>query len=468
MSRPLPLVHGLLRGGFWAIGGRVIAALSGLAVNILLTRALPPEQVGAYFLAVSVVSLAVAFAVLGMDRAVVRLVAEGMALSREAGVRHTIARILRLTGVCTALTAAVYLLMRRPLLMGVFGSSVLMSSSVILAVWICAASFQYILSEVFRGFNDIRLATVFGGVGGRGRGLLWTVMLPAGIACLWVFGTASLAAVLTLATLISACAVGAAVMVLVSKMRRGRSSRDAEDGEGPDGIGTIDILRISFPLFVVGVVDPIRLHAGIWLLGAYRSQGEVALYGAALRLVMVIGLGLQIVRAIVPAVIAGMHAQGKTRQLEEVIRSVTTAASMLAFIVAALFVALGKPLLGALYGDYYEQAALPLAILSIGMAASVWAGPCALALMMTGNQKTAMAINVGSTVALLAAGLWAAQQYGMHGVAVVYAAELILRTGLTFLFARKRTGIWTHLTLSPKLVRRTLREIWPVGTRSES
>ena len=40
----------LLSGGGWALGGQIIATLTGLAVNVLLVRLLTPKEMGAYFL----------------------------------------------------------------------------------------------------------------------------------------------------------------------------------------------------------------------------------------------------------------------------------------------------------------------------------------------------------------------------------------------------------------------------------
>ena len=100
-----------------------------------------------------------------------------------------------------------------------------------------------------------------------------------------------------------------------------------------------------------------------------------------------------------------------------------------------------------------------LAVLSIGALATVCAGPCSVALMMTGNQQTAMAINGGCVVGAILAGLWAVRRYGMAGVAVVFGVELILLAGLKLFFARKKTGVWTHFTFSPVLLYGALSKI---------
>ena len=61
----------LVRGGAWALTGKILAALSGLGVNALLARLLTPEEMGVYFLTLSLVTIASLFAQMGMTQTVV-------------------------------------------------------------------------------------------------------------------------------------------------------------------------------------------------------------------------------------------------------------------------------------------------------------------------------------------------------------------------------------------------------------
>ncbi|HEB68386.1 MAG TPA: hypothetical protein ENI88_02065 [Desulfobulbus sp.] len=47
----------------------------------------------------------------------------------------------------------------------------------------------------------------------------------------------------------------------------------------------------------------------LWILGAYASEQEIAIYGAAVRLVMLAAMSLAMVNMVVPPIIASMHAQ---------------------------------------------------------------------------------------------------------------------------------------------------------------
>ena len=56
---PLPqnLFNRLFCGGSWVFGGQVLGSISSVVLNGLIARLLVPEEVGAYFLTFSLVSV---------------------------------------------------------------------------------------------------------------------------------------------------------------------------------------------------------------------------------------------------------------------------------------------------------------------------------------------------------------------------------------------------------------------------
>src|SRR5687768_15896805 len=100
----------LVSGGAWALGGRMAQALTALATNALLARLLSPQELGAYFLAFSVVMLGSMVGSLGANYAVVRFVAESMGLNHFGRARHAVS-VMCVVGVFGALgSGSLYLL----------------------------------------------------------------------------------------------------------------------------------------------------------------------------------------------------------------------------------------------------------------------------------------------------------------------------------------------------------------------
>jgi O-antigen/teichoic acid export membrane protein len=211
---------------------------------------------------------------------------------------------------------------------------------------------------------------------------------------------------------------------------------------------------VAWPLLITNVVLLAVTQADLWIMGAFRSQHEVAVYGAAARVVLLVAIPLQIANAVVPPLIAEMYAQGRTQALERVLRATATLAGIPAFLVLAVFVVLGEPVLGVVYGGYYSEGAAVLALLSLGQLVNVWVGSCGMTLGMTGRQSTLMVITVVWATITVAVGLGVVDRYGATGVAAAAAAGLALQNLSTWLVTRYATGMWTHARLSslPKLI----------------
>ncbi|MBC7802968.1 MAG: oligosaccharide flippase family protein, partial [Candidatus Parcubacteria bacterium] len=72
----------IFRAGGWTLAGRLLLALAAFAVNVVLTRLLPPAEVAGYFLLLSLVTVVALVAQLGLPTTVVRYAAESLGQSR--------------------------------------------------------------------------------------------------------------------------------------------------------------------------------------------------------------------------------------------------------------------------------------------------------------------------------------------------------------------------------------------------
>ena len=151
----------------------------GIVTTGLLARMLSEQELGAYFLALSIVSLGAVVGSLGLPKTVVGLVAESMGVGRSGRARRVIRTVLGL-GVFGALGIGLaYLLVGDLVSEHLFHSSLLVGVTGLLAGWIAIAVVQEITAEAFRGFHDIRLATLLGGLAtaGKSGGLIMRVLL---------------------------------------------------------------------------------------------------------------------------------------------------------------------------------------------------------------------------------------------------------------------------------------------------
>jgi O-antigen/teichoic acid export membrane protein len=450
----------LLSGGAWAFGSKILVALAGLISSALLARLLTPQALGTYFLAISIVWMGTSLGALGLTGTVVRLVAQGMGLNLFGRVRRVIGVVLGVGTLGALGVGLAYLLFGDDLAETVFNAPALAAITGLVAGWIMVGTLQGVLGETFRGFHDIRLASILGGqtTGGRTVGVATLALLTASLSLLWlVNGQATLATIVLLAICSGAVNTVVAGWLLHRRVARLPPQTSAEDRKADPGKLLREVLSISLPLLIVSLVSTVRIQGDIWTLGAFLPQREVALYGAASRLVGVVTMPLVIVNAVVPPLIAEMYAQGKREDLEYALRSMATLSGIPAWLTSMGCIFFATPIMGLVYTNYYREGAVVLAVLSIGMFAIVCVGSCGNVLVYTGHQKALMMITIVTNTATLIAMLATVKPYGIVGVAMSKMAGDILVSGVMLLAVKRKTGMWTHVGFKgiPQLWRST-------------
>jgi O-antigen/teichoic acid export membrane protein len=426
----------LLSGGAWALGGKIVTALTGLATYALLSRLLSPAEMGFYWLAYSIVLFGGTVGTMGLNNAVVRLIAERMGLNAPGQARRIVNIVFGL-GLLGALgMGGAYLLAGDVVAAKILKSPQHTAAGVLISGWIVVTVLQQLVSETFRGFHEIRLATIFGG-------LVSGLILLGSLGTIWLTGKTTLAMVLSFTVISVAASVAIGGLVLFSKVSAlpGIGTADGDNGVGK-------ILSIAWPLLIANLTHFAVTQADVWILGAFRAHEELAIYGAAARLMTIIVMPLMLLNAVVPPIIAELHVQGKKETMETTLRSTAAIAGFPALIALLAFIFFGKPILTLIYGEFYARGAVVLAILSLGQLVNVWAGSCGITLMMTGNQTSRMAIALTSALLVIGGGIWAVQSHGMVGVAIASAFTMMCQNVAMVLFVKSKVGVWTHASFN--------------------
>lgn len=429
------LAQRLLSGAAWAFAAKIIGVASGLAVNAFLARMLPPEDMGAYFLLTSVVMFAAIVARFGLKQTVVRLVAESMALGQPGRARAT----LRIVYVIVTMGAMIvgggyYLGFGEWLAEDVFSIPILATVTGLTALWIAVLAFQTPVAETFRGLHDIRLAVFLDGI-------LASALLASVLAVFWFNG---LKVDFAQAILLSLAMAGVSLIFgTLLFLRRTRVFA----GEG--SIKTREVVAISSPLFVTNITHQAMTNASLWVAGGFLVAEEVALYGAAWKLVLLVELPLMLMNMSIQPFVAQLYVNNEHHRLQQALRGTATLAAIPAAGALALFLFFGSEVLVVVYGPSYSEAVIVLAILSLGQIVNVWTGSCGLVLAFTGHQKHLMLITVITGAFSIGLIVFAAHLYGLIGIAVGVFFGRLLQNMTAWLFVRKLTGLWTHATLSP-------------------
>ncbi|MGH3146847.1 MAG: lipopolysaccharide biosynthesis protein [Rubrobacter sp.] len=453
----------LLSGSAWALGGKIAAAAIGLVTLGVLTRLLTKQEVGVYLLAFSIISVGAVIGSLGLPKTVLRFVAENMTLGQPGRARKAIYTALGLGVVGALCISLAYFFVVGDLVSSyLFHSPALVAVIGLTAGWMAISAMQEIMAETFRGFHDIRMATLFGGLatGGKSAGLIMRVLL---LACLVLLLATVGHTDLRTVMLVSVCSGAASGLLSVLFLRKRISSLGTQGTENPISAG--EELRDAFPILIISLTSFILLSAAdLWILGYFGSKDEVAVYGVASRLVTFIAMPLLLTNLVLPPIIAEMYAQGSTGQLERTLRSFSTLSGVPSLLVLIVFMLLGAPILRLVYGAEMfpagslaiSQGAIVLVLLSAGKLAAVWAGSCGAVLQFTGHQGSMLRINLLTSPLFIVGALLVVRDYGPVGIASMTAAITVVQNAALVLVAKKKTGMWTHVSLSPSRLRKGL------------
>jgi len=431
----------------------------GIFTTGLLARMLSQQELGAYFLALTIVSLGAVVGSLGLPKTVVGLVAENMGVGRPERARRGIRTVLGL-GVFGALGISLaYLWVGDLVSEHLFHSSLLVGVTGLLAGWIAIAVVQEITAETFRGFHDIRLATLLGGLAtaGKSGGLIMRVLLLGVLVLLWVRSQhTSLTTVMLVCIGSGSMSVVLSLWLLYDKVSSLGSSEGSADEEL---VSAKEILDDATPFLAIALTSFVLLSADVWILGALGSLKEVGIYGAASRLVAFVVMPLLIVNLVLPPIVAEMYAQGQTGRLERTLRTFSTLAGIPSLLVLLVFMLLGGPILGLVYGKpiyHSDTAVLVLLILSAAKLTAVWSGSCGLVLQFTGHQSSMLRVSLLTSPLFFVVAILATQRYGPVGVACAVAVTTALQNVIMVLLAKKKTGMWTQVMFSLTPFRKVL------------
>ncbi len=420
----------LLSGGSWVLAGKATIILGSLAVSMLLTRLLPENEVGAFFLTLSVVSFVSIIALFGAKQALVKLIAEslGMGKAGRAGSSVKIA----FGFICAGLLMVEIIWLAgggRLTALHVFNSPLMAGAICISGIWIGLVTLQTFLSDSFRGFYSINLSVIFGG-------LCATALSLSAFFVLFIHG-----AKLNLnhAIMVSLASAGLSVLIGLVFLRRKTLTLEKNGG-----IHIMDVFRLAWPLYITDLILFCFLRVDLWIVGAFRPDSEVAIYGAVMRLTALVGMPLVIANLVLAPLIAEMFSKGKIIEFEKTIRTIAMFVALPSLMALAIFAIFGSRLLSVVYGDFYATGHHILILLGLGKGFNVLTGPCGITLMMTGHQKIMMKITAFSTILMVVMSLLAVDKYGPEGVAFCAAVTMVLHNLLMLYFVKKRVGIRTH------------------------
>jgi O-antigen/teichoic acid export membrane protein len=341
----------------------------------------------------------------------------------------------------------------RPLFSQLLHTHVDTGSACCIAIWLFASIIQRQVAETFRGLGNINWATVFGGL--RNNGILVSVVSCAGAFVLSAMHALNLAHVFLVMALSSVLSAGIAISLLYAYLsgivdRSRLSSRDFSFS----AIGAT--WYEAWPLWVAMLATVLNNQGLGWLAGVLVEPENVALLGAAQRLMLLVIAPMVLATSVLPPLVARLHYQQEVKKLGRVVQSFAGLIAIPSFAIFIFFLLFGDDVLANIFGEYYRRSYQLLLLLCMGQVANCATGAWQIILPMTGRRREALLLGIGGFLAqlLFCAGLgW---KWGVLGIAAGFSLAMIVLNLMGMFVVRKILGIWTFSYTNP----RQLIEVW--------
>ena len=425
----------LLGGASLGFVVRGILMAVGLGITALLTRLLDEVEFGGFQLALNAAGVLAMVGLLGTNTGLQRMLPVARERGGAAAVRRTWSSAGWVVAAGMAAVAAVAALLWQPLVVEGLGAAELAGMAGLVALLAAAQGFEELASVYFRSTGRPRLGLLLLNLPRQAAFLLvLALLLVAG-------GPLRLGEAVGLRTLVAG---SAALVGLGLALRAGRRAppspvEDASAAPGPRGVA-----GQSWPMLGHAVAATLLGAVDLWYLRKLVGGAEVGVYGAVLQLSALLTMLLSVVNLVLPPMLAGMYEQGRTAQMEAVLRRVATLAGWAALLVWVFFALFGRPLLGFAFGPRFEAGHLPLLLLAGGQVFNVFVGSPGWLLQMTGHQGFLLKLTAGCLGFKLVLGWWVVGAAGMDGAAALTAAIILVQNLLLVGAARRLTGIRTY------------------------
>lgn len=416
----------LIKGAALALLMKLLGAALLFAFQALIAREFGAEGSGAYFLALSVMSIAAVISRMGIDTASVRFVAANEAINAPGSIPLIYRRALMIQ-LPSAVLATVLIYSGAPwLATTVFDNARFAEPIAVMALGIVPFVMMMLHSELLRALRCI----------GQAMAAQWTLLpLIAAIVLLPLGGFLEATAAVTAHVIGLSAAALFGVYCFWPQLRVRRGQPGAEHAPG-----TRQLWETGMPLMWVASMFVINGWVSTLVMGRFSSTEDIGIYNVAQKTAMLVSLVLLAVNAVSSPKFAAFHKLGDHARLESYARQATRLVCLFS-IPVLLFFLIAPSMALTLFGPEFIAGESVLRILALGQIVNSMTGSVGQVLIMTGyehDQKNIVTLGAVSNIVL---SFVLIPFFGAVGAAVANAASGILVSIIATIMVKKRLAI---------------------------
>ena len=429
----------VLKGSIFSLIARGGAGLFALIIQIVIVRMYGSEILGITELINSFLMVAIIIPLMGTNVSILRFIPEQIAKGYPQGAFKIYRRLLYFTIISATIFILIVTLNSGFIAEAIFKKPQYVAFFLIAGFFIpFRAMYEYILS-VIRGFKLIKTFALF-----------QTIPLFFNLSVLSLLTLFYYNKFNPIYALFSGFFLASVVGLFVSESRfkslsyknPQTTSAGSSVSNKPSAIPPLrNLLMVSIPMFLITAMGYINNQIGVLLLGAMRSEREIAYYAVSAKLATLTHFVLQAINSMIAPKFSELYHTNKIEELKRVIHKSTKLIFWSTMPILMGLLILGRPVLKIFYGEEFIIAYIPLLILIAGQFVNAISGSVGYFLTMTGNERTTSLIISISVLINIVIAYFLIPVYGIKGAAMASSMSMIFRNLLMVAMIRVRYGI---------------------------
>lgn len=400
------------RGGVLNLVSAVVSAVASFGLTIAVTRAFSLDVAGVFFATSSVLVLVSTVGRLGTDTSLVYFLSRCRALGRHHEITSYVRVALRPVTVI-GIGSGIALFVAAPVLarwIAVDNVDLATTYLRVFAVFMPFATVEYVVLAATRGLGTMKPNAVVEQLIRPGLQLLLViaaVLISSANLLPWAWGIGYV-----LATALS-----------MWWWRRLRKSRGIVAGR--QSVGT-EFWRFSTPRSLTGAAQVGMQRLDIILVAVLAGVGPAAIYTATTRFIVLGQMARNAVSQAVQPPLAEALARHDNNAANNLYQASTAWLIMTSWPVYLVLATVGGPLL-KVFGHHYQDGALLLLVLSLGMLVAIGCGDVDIVLVMAGRPTWSMwniFLAFGTNIGL---DLWLIPAHGVLGAAIGWSVAMVIK-----------------------------------------
>lgn len=409
----------LIKGSALIFFFKVLGSGAFFVISIMISNYYGAKHLGIFSLLYALFQMTSILSNVGLDVIVVKVIPT---LESRERISSFIKKIIRLLLTFSLLCSIIIGVFANYVDEYLFKSIDAKSYIFVTAFLIIPYSFQNVLPQILRGFEEVKFYAIF-------KNALLNISIILSLIMLHKYASMKNEPILALFIGISIASIITTTFIVLFLRRKEIPLKSDKYGD--------NILKESIPMFMTTSILFLMSNLDSFMIGYFGNEIEVGFYNACIRLSFAISFILGAIKGYTSPMFSKLYHQNKMDELKQLYKRILKI-TWISTLPILLSLFLFPTFFLGLFGSEFMAARLTLMILILTFSISTLLGPTGHMLNMTGHQNILMKIILVAFIMNFTGNYFLIQSYGINGAAFASLVSTAFWNLGTFIILKRK------------------------------